>query len=126
MERDGQIIRNRGGAFGLVDRMDLITGRVIGHRDGYGFVRPDDGSVDLFFSPRQMRSLMHGDRVVARVAKIDRNGRREGTLVEVIERGRRSSGGAPVARKWRDLRATPQFADPSRPSRSSGCERRGA
>ena len=102
MERDGQIIRNRGGAFGLVDRMDLITGRVIGHRDGYGFVRPDDGSVDLFFSPRQMRSLMHGDRVVARVAKIDRNGRREGTLVEVIERG----VGRVVGRLWRESGVT--------------------
>ena len=87
MERDGQVIRNRRGEFGLVERMDLIPGRIIGHRDGYGFVRPDDGSVDLFFSPRQMRSLMHGDRVIARVVKIDRNGRREGALVEVIERG---------------------------------------
>ena len=90
MERDGQIIRTRRGEFGLIERMDLLTGRVIGHRDGFGFVRPDDGSADLFFSPRQMRSLMHGDRVVARVVKVDRNGRREGSLVEVIERGVRS------------------------------------
>ena len=87
MERDGQVIRNRRGEFGLVDRMDLVTGRVIGHRDGFGFVRPDDASTDLFLSPRQMRSLMHGDRVVARVARLDRAGRREGALVEVIERG---------------------------------------
>ena len=87
MERDGQVIRNRRGEFGLVDRMDLVTGRVIGHRDGFGFVRPDDASTDLFLSPRQMRSLMHGDRVVARVARVDRAGRREGALVEVIERG---------------------------------------
>ena len=87
MERDGQIIRNRRGEFGLVERMDLVTGRVIGHRDGFGFVRPDDAGADLFFSPRQMRSLMHGDRVVARVVKVDRDGRREGALVEVIERG---------------------------------------
>ena len=69
MERDGQVIRNRRGEFGLIDRMDLVTGRVIGHRDGFGFVRPDDASADLFFSPRQMRSLMHGDRVVARVVQ---------------------------------------------------------
>ena len=98
MERDGQIIRNRRGEFGLIDRMDLVTGRVIGHRDGFGFVRPDDASADLFFSPRQMRSLMHGDRVVARVMKVDRNGRREGALVEVIERG----VGKVVGRLWRE------------------------
>ena len=87
MERDGQVIRNRRGEFGLVERMDLVTGRVIGHRDGFGFVRPDNGAADLFFSPRQMRSLMHGDRVVARVVRVDRAGRREGALVEVIKRG---------------------------------------
>ena len=87
MERDGQIIRNRRGDFGLTGRMDLVTGRVIGHRDGFGFLRPDDADADLFLSPRQMRSLMHGDRAVARVVKVDRDGRREGALVEVVERG---------------------------------------
>ena len=98
MARDGQIIRTRRGEFGLVDRMDLVTGRIIGHRDGFGFLRPDDAGADLFFSPRQMRSLMHGDRVVARVVKVDRNGRREGALVEVIERG----VGKVVGRLWRE------------------------
>ena len=102
MERDGQIIRNRRGEFGLVDRMDLVTGRVIGHRDGFGFVQPDDASPDLFLSPRQMRSLMHGDRVVARVTKVDRDGRREGALVEVIERG----VGKVVGRLWRESGVT--------------------
>ena len=87
MERDGQIIRNRRGDFGLTGRMDLVTGRVIGHRDGFGFLRPDDAGADLFLSPRQMRSLMHGDRAVVRVVKVDRDGRREGALVEVVGRG---------------------------------------
>ena len=98
MARDGQVIRTRRGEFGLIDRMDLVTGRVIGHRDGFGFLRPDDAGADLFFSPRQMRSLMHGDRVVARVVKVDRDGRREGALVEVIERG----VGKVVGRLWRE------------------------
>ena len=102
MERDGQVIRNRRGEFGLVDRMDLVTGRVIGHRDGFGFVRPDDASLDLFLSPRQMRPLMHGDRVVARVVKVDRDGRREGALVEVIERG----VARVVGRLWRESGVT--------------------
>ena len=102
MARDGQVIRNRRGEFGLVDRMDLVTGRVIGHRDGFGFVRPDDASVDLFLAPRQMRSLMHGDRVVARVVKVDRDGRREGALVEVLERG----VGRVVGRLWRESGVT--------------------
>ena len=102
MERDGQVIRNRRGEFGLVDRMDLVTGRVIGHRNGFGFVRPDDASSDLFLSPRHMRRLMHGDRVVARVVKVDRDGRREGALVEVIERGVAKV----VGRLWRESGVT--------------------
>ena len=102
MERDGQVIRNRRGEFGLVDRMDLVTGRVIGHRDGFGFVRPDDASSDLFLSPRHMRRLMHGDRVVARVVKVDRDGRREGALVEVLERGVAKV----VGRLWRESGVT--------------------
>ena len=47
--------------------MELIAGRVIGHKDGFGFVVPDDGGEDLFLSPRQMRNVFHGDRVLARV-----------------------------------------------------------
>ena len=98
MIRDGQMVRNRSGDFGLLDRMDLVSGRVIGHRDGFGFVRPDDASDDLFLSPRQMRSLMHDDRVVARVTRTDRAGRREGAVVEVVERGIRKV----VGRFWRE------------------------
>ncbi|MCP5425569.1 MAG: ribonuclease R [Gammaproteobacteria bacterium] len=86
MERDGQLICNRRQGYGLVSKMDLITGRVIGHPEGYGFLIPDEGGDDLFISPRQMRSLLHGDRAVMRLAGIDQRGRREGALVEVLER----------------------------------------
>ncbi len=89
MERDGQLIRNRRGGYGVVARMDLITGRVIGHPEGYGFLAPDEGGEHLYISPRQMRQLLHGDRVVMRVAGIDYRGRREGALVEVLERNTR-------------------------------------
>ena len=85
MERDGQLIRNRRDGFCLVNRKDLIAGRVIGHRDGFGFLKPDEGGEDLFLSPRQMRPLLHGDRAVVRVVGIDQRGRREGALVEVLE-----------------------------------------
>ncbi len=86
MERDGQLHRNRRNAYGPVQKMNLVRGRVIGHPDGFGFLVPDDGSEDLFLSPRQMRALMHGDRVVAHVAGIDRRGRLEGAVVEILER----------------------------------------
>lgn len=86
MERDGQLIRNRRDGYCLVNKKDLIAGRVIGHKDGFGFLKPDVGSDDLFLSPRQMRSLLHGDRAVVRVVGVDQRGRREAALVEVLER----------------------------------------
>lgn len=85
MERDGQIIYTRRG-FAPVDKLDLVRGRVIGHQDGFGFLVPDEGGDDLFLLPWVMESLMHGDRVVARVTGIDRRGRREGAVVEILER----------------------------------------
>lgn len=86
MERDGQVIYTRRGAYAPVDKLDLIRGRVIGHRDGFGFLAPDDGSDDLFLGPSQMRLVFDGDRALARVTGHDRKGRREGTIVEVAER----------------------------------------
>jgi len=86
MTRDGQLIRNRRGGYIPVDEKNLIRGRVIAHPDGFGFLVPDEGGDDLFLSARQMRSLLHGDRAVVQVAGIDRRGRREGALVEVLER----------------------------------------
>jgi ribonuclease R len=86
MERDGQLVRNRRGAFCLVNKRDLIAGRIIAHKDGFGFLKPDQGGDDLFLTPRQMRSLLHGDRAVVRLVGVDHRGRREGALVEVLER----------------------------------------
>lgn len=86
MERDGQLIYNRRGDYGLVRKMDLVRGRVIGHPEGFGFLVPDEGGGDLFLAAREMRGAMHGDRVVARVSGLDRRGRREGSVVEILER----------------------------------------
>ncbi|MDX1458539.1 MAG: ribonuclease R [Marinobacter sp.] len=85
MCRDGQLICNRRNAYLPIDEADLVSGRVIGHRDGFGFLAPDDGGSDLFLSARQMRKVFHGDRVAARVDSVDDRGRREGVIVEVLE-----------------------------------------
>lgn len=86
MERDGQLLRNRRGGYGPVQKMDLVRGRVVGHRDGFGFLIPDEGGEDVFLSARAMRRLIHGDRAVVRIDSIDHRGRREGSVVEVLER----------------------------------------
>lgn len=90
MERDGQIIRNRKGALCIAEKLHLISGVVQGHADGFGFLIPDDkertGGADLFLSPKEMSQVMHGDRVMVRQAGLDRRGRPEGKIVEVLER----------------------------------------
>jgi len=93
MERDGQLIFNRRGGYGLVSKMQLIRGRVIGHADGFGFLVSDEGGDDLFLSAREMHSCLHGDRVLARVAGVDRRGRREAAIVEVLEHANASVAG---------------------------------
>ena len=71
MERDGQILFNRRKQYCLPSKMDLISGRVIGHPNGFGFLVPDKGGDDLFLSAREMHGLMHSDRVVVREIGVD-------------------------------------------------------
>ena len=87
MLRDGQLLQNRRGGFAPAERMDLVPGVVIANENGFGFLRPDSGGGDdLFLPPYEMRKVMHGDRVLGSVTGVDRRGRREGTIVEVLER----------------------------------------
>ena len=86
MEREGQLLRNRKGAYILPERASLTAGRIQGHQDGYGFLIPDDGSADIFLDQHQMGKVLHGDRALVRVLGLDRRGRPEGSIVEVTER----------------------------------------
>ena len=65
--RDGQLLLNRAEEYCLLDRLPLVVGTVSGHRDGFGFLLPEDGGDDVFLPFRQMRQLMHGDRAAVRV-----------------------------------------------------------
>ncbi len=89
MVRDGQLIRNRAREFCLTHHLDLATGAVMAHRDGFGFLRPDDGTDDIYLPAREMRPLWDGDRVAIRVS-VGRDGRREGRVVEVLQRAKTS------------------------------------
>ncbi len=86
MERDAQLMRNRRGAYCPIDKIDLVRGRVQGHRDGFGFVLPTDGSDDLYLSGREMSLVFDGDEVLVRQSGTDRRGRREAAIVEVVQR----------------------------------------
>lgn len=85
MERDGQVFYNAEGQLTAASKTDFIAGRVQGHRDGFGFLVRDDRGPDLFLSPREMLKVLHGDRVLAKLAG-EYRGKPEATIVEVIER----------------------------------------
>jgi len=85
MERDGQVYFNRQKCYELTSELEVLEGIVSAHPDGFGFVLAEDGGGDLFLGMRDMRRVFHGDRVQVRLAGTDRKGRREGSLVKVIE-----------------------------------------
>ncbi len=87
MERDGQLMVNRRGAYGLVDKLNLLRCRVQGHRDGYGFAIPLAEGEDVYLSSRQMQFVFDGDEVLVAITGLDRRGRAEGKVVEVLDRG---------------------------------------
>jgi len=89
LERRGAVVVNRKGELLVARKLDLVTGTVQGHPDGFGFVVPDEGGDDLYLGVREMHRAMHGDRVSVRVVGVDRRGRPEGEIVEVLERANR-------------------------------------
>lgn len=86
LERSGEVVRNRKDEYCLRERIGLVVGKVSGHRDGHGFVYPDDRSDPVFLTHRQMQQVMHGDRVSVRITGQDRRGRPEGSIVDVLQR----------------------------------------
>ncbi|HVS25468.1 MAG TPA: ribonuclease R [Gammaproteobacteria bacterium] len=86
MVRDGQLLFNRAREYCLTRHLDLVAGTVHAHRDGFGFLTPDEGGDDVYLSAREMRSLWDGDRVAVRTSESPRG--REGHLVEILARGK--------------------------------------
>jgi ribonuclease R len=84
--RAGRLVRLKKNHYGLPDSQNLVTGRVHAHPDGYGFVIPDDKDVkDIYLNRREMRRLMHGDRVMVRLDRKQR-GRTEAHVAQIVER----------------------------------------
>ncbi|MBS0485761.1 MAG: VacB/RNase II family 3'-5' exoribonuclease, partial [Proteobacteria bacterium] len=86
MLRDGQLLQNRRGGYGVAQKLDLIPGTILANAEGFGFLRPDAGGDDLYLSPTEMRKVLHGDRVLASVIGQDHRGRKQGAIAEVLER----------------------------------------
>jgi ribonuclease R len=89
----GDLISIRGHRFGLPEKMDLYVGRLQTHPAGYGFVTPErplEAGGDIYISPTHLSEAMHGDRVVVRIERIKDDGRSEGRVIRILERGHES------------------------------------
>lgn len=84
MVHDGQLVLHGNRRYGLVQNSDLITGSIIAHPDGFGFVVPDDGRPDMYLPEHDMRAVFHGDKVLIHLVK-GRRDRLEGRVVKVLE-----------------------------------------
>jgi len=88
MARQGQILINRKDVLCISKKLNLIPGKIMGHPDGFGFLLPEDSSLqDVFLSPKEMSKVFHNDEVMVQVTGIDKKGRQEGVIVEVLSRG---------------------------------------
>ncbi|MBW8713725.1 MAG: RNB domain-containing ribonuclease [Acidobacteria bacterium] len=86
----GALVQTRGNRFGLPDRMNLVIGKIVTNPRGFGFVVPDrpleETKGDVFIAGSNLNQAMHGDRVVARIERVNGD-RAEGRIVRILERG---------------------------------------
>lgn len=93
MMRDGQIMFDRKDRICVTNKTTLLKGRVQAHTEGLGFFIPENAEPDMVLSAREMKSVMHGDIVLAYQSGIDRKGRKEGKIHEILERAIQSVAG---------------------------------
>lgn len=84
-DRDHWVIAKAAGS-----RDDLVAGRLDLHRDGFGFVRPNErqrgGDDDVFIPPNEINGAMQGDQVLVELAPPRSDGRRLGRIARVLTR----------------------------------------
>ena len=85
MENDGQLVFTKRKCYALPEKLDLLKGMVIGHREGFGFLQVEGKKEDFFIPNVQMQKVMHGDYVLAQPNGVDRKGRPEVRIVRVLE-----------------------------------------
>ncbi|MCY6483142.1 ribonuclease R [Clostridium aestuarii] len=100
MEVEGSIIKTRTNHYGIPEKMGLITGKLQVHQRGFGFVIPDEEIADVFINSSFMNGAMHGDRVVAKITRGEKNGKKcEGEIIRILERANKTIIGVYEASK---------------------------
>ena len=89
---EGRLVEFRRGNYAVPGpSSEYVSGLVILHRDGYGFVVPDhplDGvERDIYVSRTSLAGAMHADRVLVQLGRISDDGRAEGVVQRILKRG---------------------------------------
>lgn len=88
LEEKGLLVRSRANRYGVPERMNLMSGKFIGHPRGFGFVAYDEaGQGDIFIPPTEVNGAINGDRVMVRISESSGGDRREGAIIRILERG---------------------------------------
>jgi ribonuclease R len=87
---EGEVVNIRGARIGLPSRMNLVVGRLTCNPAGFGFVVPErkgEGArgSDVYVSAVNLKEALHGDRVVARIERMNEKGP-EGRIIRILER----------------------------------------
>jgi len=93
MASSGRLLINRKSEYCLLEKIDAVTGTVSAHADGFGFLIPDEGDVDIYLPFQEMRQLLDGDRVAVRISGSGRGGKPAGSVVEILQRGKTTAVG---------------------------------
>ena len=87
--RDGRLVRLNQNHYALLQRQNLVRGKVHAHAAGFGFLVPENKDIaDIYLNRREMRRVMHGDLVMVRCDRKQRGGD-EAHVIQVLERGQK-------------------------------------
>lgn len=85
MERDGQVVFTRRKCYALPEKFDMVKGKVIAHRDGFGFLRVEGNTEDYFLAPEQMKKVLQGDVILAQPIGAQYRGKTEARVVRILD-----------------------------------------
>ncbi|WP_411994793.1 ribonuclease R [Agarivorans sp. DSG3-1] len=86
MSRDGQLHSDRKRNYWPVDDSEYLVGRVIGHREGFGFLKCEGYDTDFVLHSSQMSKVFDGDIIQALPNGFNNRGREEARVVKIIEK----------------------------------------
>jgi ribonuclease R len=86
MLRSGAIVKIKKNRLGLPDKLSLVVGKFVANPKGFGFVIPEDKSPDVYLSPDNVGTALHGDKVIVRLSGKKTGESREGSIIKILER----------------------------------------